>query len=194
MRALITTRRVLGALFTTLFLAVFLVACTDSGPSSSEKESESRAGSYDAQVAAQPAKRMEYSPTRETINFWIDTWDEPGKLSYVYLQSPDGSILGYYILKGLPVSMCAGLTPPYEVIRRGSESQMAVPAPGVDGVFYSGGQCNTYYGQDASGLYVEYTAGLGINVLLFDQPMPPQEVERRGGAHPLGFTSVEDVN
>jgi hypothetical protein len=63
-----------------------------------------------------------------------------------------------------------------------------VPAPGVDGVYYSGGQCNSYYGKDATtGAYVEYTAGLGINVLLFDEPLPRQDVE------PLGPTSVEDV-
>lgn len=35
---------------------------------------------------------MKYSPTRETINKWIETWDKPGKLSYVYLQNANGEV------------------------------------------------------------------------------------------------------
>jgi hypothetical protein len=43
----------------------------------------------------------------------------------------------------------------------------------VDGVYYSGGECNTYYGKDATtGSFIEYTVGLGINVLLYNQPLP----------------------
>lgn len=134
---------------------------------------------------------MDYSPTRETINFWVDTWDEPGKLSYVYLQSATGDLLGYYILKGLPVSYCAALTPTYDLLDvKGDDMGPAlqVPSPGVDGAYYSGGQCSSYYGQDATtGAYVEYTAGLGINVLLYDAPLPRQDVE------PLGPSTVADV-
>lgn len=137
---------------------------------------------------------MAYSPTRETINFWIDTWDEPGKLSFVYLQGANGEFLGYYVLEGLPVSYCAALTPTYETLEPHGDNDgvVSVPAPSMDGVYYVGGdQCNTYYGCDAtSGAYIEYTAGLGINVLLFDEPMPRQE-ERN--IQPLGDATVDNV-
>jgi hypothetical protein len=161
--------------------------------SSQQSESESRSASYNAQVDAQPAERMSYSPTRETINFWISTWDEPGKLSYVYLQNADGTMIGYYVMEGLPVNMCAALTPTYEfenVDAVGGSQDVMVPAPGVDGVYYSGGQCMTYYGKDATtGTYLEYTAGLGINVLLFEEPLP-----RYADTQPLGPTEVSDVD
>src|SRR3546814_18270023 len=63
-----------------------------------------------------------YSPTRETKNFWIDTWmKKPGKKSYVYIQNANGQY-GYYILKGLPVTYCVGLLPP-EVKQRGDLGQ-----------------------------------------------------------------------
>lgn len=167
-------RRLTTAL-TAAFLVAGLAACDDS-TSSSQRESNSRDGSYDALVKRQPAHRMDYSPTRETINGWIDTWDDPNALSYVYLQNSNGDLLGYYVLKGLPVSYCAGLTPPYrweDIPGDGNGTDQTVPAPGVDGVYYSGGQCNTYYGFTAdTGAYVEYTAGLGINVLLYNQPLP----------------------
>lgn len=139
---------------------------------------------------SQPAETMGYSPTIETINRWINTWEEPGKLSYVYLQGANGEILGYYILEGLPVSYCANVSPNFDIASRSNDPDLVVPAPAMDGVYYSGsGSCNTYYGFDAvTGNYIEYTAGLGINVLLFDQPMPNQ-----ANAQPLGYSTVEDV-
>lgn len=175
---------------------LLVAACTEEsgGGSSQDEESDRRQGSYDALVAAQPAGEMSYSPTRETINFWIDTWDEPNKLSFVYLQSADGTLLGYYVLEGLPVSYCAALTPTYDVIERSGNDGRAmvdVPAPAMDGAYYSGGQCDTYYGKDATtGAYVEYTAGLGINVLLYDEPLARQNDD----AQPLGPTALEDVD
>jgi hypothetical protein len=184
--------RTVGTLIAIVTALLLTGASCEAEDSSQRRESQSRQSTYDALVSQQPAERMNYSPSRETINFWIRTWDEPDKLSYVYLQNASGDLLGYYVLKGLPVSYCAGLTPGYEFIDPdggGAAEEVAVPAPGVDGVYYSGAQCNTYFGQDATtGSYIEYTAGLGINVLLYDQPLPRPDVQ------PLGQTSVEDVN
>lgn len=158
-----------------------LTACEEDADSSSRGEAHS------TMQENQPAKTMSYSPTRETINFWVDTWDEPGKLSYVYLQNPDGEMLGYYVLEGLPVSYCAQISPNYSVY--GGNSRVVAPAPANDGAYYGEGNCNTYYGKDATtGAYIEYTAGLGINVLLFDQPLP-----QSNNITAMGPTEVEDV-
>jgi hypothetical protein len=175
---------------TALAALVLAGGCTDS-TSSQDRELHAQQSTYDRLVAGQPAQAMDYSPTRETINFWIDTWDEPGKTAYVYLQSATGELLGYYVLEGLPVSYCASLTPTYtfqDAPGDGSSYNVKVPAPAMDGVYYSGGQCNSYYGKDATtGAYIEYTAGLGINVLLYDAPLPNQNVP------PLGPSSISDV-
>ena len=129
---------------------------------------------------------MGYSPSRDTINFWIDTWGKtPGKLSYVYLLASNGQMIGYYVFRGLPVSYCAALTPTYDLVRRES-TIVSVPAAGVDGVYYSGGQCSAYYGRDAStNSYLEYTVGQGISALIYERPLPRQDVE------PLGFTTIK---
>ena len=102
-----------------IVLATTAGACDDSSDNSSRsKEKTAAASNYDRLVANQPAHQGEYSPTRETKNFWIDTWmKKPGKLSYVYIQNAQGKY-GYYILKGLPVTYCVGLLPP-EVKTRG---------------------------------------------------------------------------
>lgn len=181
-----------AAVVAALFLLV-AAGCSESQPDAQKQETARQQSSYEKLTAGQPAKSMSYSPSRETINFWIETWDKPNKLAYVYLQASNGQLVGYYVFKGLPVSYCASLTPTYRLVDTTGDGDgypdFEVPAPAMDGVYYSGaGSCNTYYGQDATtGEYMEYTVGTGISALLFERPMPRQDVE------PLGFTTVEDV-
>lgn len=172
--------------------ALLLASCEDD-TSPRSQESQRQASSYDQLTTGQPAKTMKYSPTRDTINFWIDTWQEPDKLSYVYLQASNGQLVGYYVFKGLPVSYCASLTPTYrweDIPGDGSNMDTQVPAPAMDGTYYSGqgGLCSTYYGRDATtDSYMEYTVGTGISALIYEQPLPRQDIE------PLGFTKIEDL-
>lgn len=162
-------------------------ACGDNTPAAQKREQQIQQSSYDKLSKAQPAKTMGYSPTRASINFWIETWDEPNKLSYVYLQAANGQLLGYYVFEGLPVNYCASLTPTERVID-GDGWALPAKAPSVDGVFYSGGQCNAYYGKDATtGTYIEYTAGQGISALVYSEPLP------RGDVEPLGFTTIKET-
>jgi len=163
------------------FLAAVLglTACDDNTNTGKGQKADSNTqqANNDRLVAKDPAHTMDVSPTRKTINRWIDTWGkDPNKLSYVYLQNANGDLLGYYVFKGLPVSMCTSISPNYKVVVpevEGTNSgAITVPAPGMDAVYYSGGECNTYYGFDAtSGAYMQYTAGLGINTLIYDQPL-----------------------
>lgn len=176
-------------------LAIVLLgagSCGSDKPEAQAQERERQQSTYDRLTANQPANQAGYSPTRETINFWVETWGQnPGKLSYVYLLASNGQMVGYFIFEGLPVSYCASLTPTYRFERpyHGSgQNGHLVPAPAMDGVYYSGGQCQAYYGKDAvSGSYLEYTIGNGISALVYDQPLPRQDVE------PLGVATVEDV-
>jgi hypothetical protein len=172
-------------------LAVLLTAGSCGPPEAQQRESNRQQASYNRLTAGQPAKAMGYSPTRSTINYWIDTWEQPNKLSYVYLQASNGQLVGYYVFRGLPVSYCASLTPTFRWERPidGGEAQ-TVPAPAMDGVYYSnaGGLCSTYYGRDATtNSYMEYTVGTGISALIYEEPLPRQDVE------PLGFTEIKDV-
>jgi len=176
-----------------LILAFGASACelgnTSEDSGAQKSESKARQSSYEQLVSAQPAKTMKYSPSRETINFWIDTWGTEGKLSFVYLMAGNGQIVGYYVLKGLPVSYCAALTPNYDKVDLdlgADRGEAIVSAPGVDGVYYSGGQCNQYFGIDATtGAYVEWSIGGSLNYLLFSEPIPVE-------AEPLGFTTIDN--
>jgi hypothetical protein len=175
--------RALRLLVVAAVTVIALGGCTET---SSEQERGRTLSGYDRLVARQPSQTMNYSPTRETANFWIKTWGKPGKLSYVYLQSGDGDLLGYYVFKGLPVPYCVSLTPPEQISGSG-DSYAVRKAPAVDGVYYGDGDCSRYFGVDATtGAYVEYTAGLGINVLLYDQPLP-----NNPNVPPLGGTRID---
>lgn len=186
-------RRLTLAIVAGLISALALSACGETAtakPTGQQQENTSRQSNYNQLVKNQPAHSMSYSPTRATKNFWIDTWNKPGKLAYVYLMNGSGNVFGYFITVGLPVSYCTGLVVPYTTIRTdgGEYSQdTVVPAPSIDGTFSSGSNCDEYYGKDAvSGSYVEYSVGMGINALIFDQPMP-----QYGDAAPLGKATVK---
>lgn len=149
---------------------VLMVACDDS----SEAETSERKvqdGNYERLVEMEPAKEVTNAKTRETVNFFTETWNEEGQLAYVYLQNSDGDMIGYYVLDGPPVSMCTALTSP-DKVRGGAEARVVVQAPGIDGVYRSDEDCSRYYGKDAStGSYVEFTVGMGINMLLYTEPL-----------------------
>lgn len=171
--------RITAAALAIIVAVLALSACTSSGQGGKGQTDESnrQQTNYDKLVAEDPAHSMAVSQTRKTINKWIDRWGQnPNKLAYVYLQNANGDLLGYYVFKGLPVSYCTALSPNYKIVvpevQGDNTTALTVPAPSLDGVYYSGGECNTYYGFDAAtDAYVEYTAGLGINVLIYDQPL-----------------------
>lgn len=179
--------RYLTALTLAAIGLLVLTGCTQENDTV-KSERNIRSQGYARLASKQPAHTMSYSPSRDTINFWIDTWGkQPGKLSYVYLIASNGQMIGYYVFRGLPVSYCAALTPTYDVYGS-ADGNLVLPAPGVDGVYYSGGQCSAYYGRDATtNSYLEYTVGQGISALIYERPLPRQDVE------PLGFTTIKQA-
>lgn len=189
-------RRVRAAVAASIVVAGLgaLTACEDDKDNSSRaQENKSRQSNYDRLVANQPSHTVEYSPTRETKNFWIDTWGKkPGKKSYVYIQNANGEY-GYFVFQGLPVTYCVSLLPP-ETKTRGDLGQydgdMLVPGPSMDGTYSSNSNCGTYYGKDAeSGAYVEFTVGANQSYFLYDQPL---DLPQFKNAKPLGPTTIKN--
>lgn len=180
------TARALFASTAVLGLTLGLASCTDS---SQEKEQNAKQKTYDRLVSSQPAKAMEYSPTRDSINEWVETWGKKGKLSYVYIQNGSGEY-GYFVMKGLPVPRCKMLTPT-EKVDSSTNGKVVVQQPGMDGTYSSGSTCNAYYGFDATtGAYLEFTVGMNQSFFLFDQPMSMPEY---ANAKQMGPTSVKDA-
>src|SRR5699024_3042017 len=150
-----------------VMIVTVLGACSSS--ESEKSEVDTRQSNYDKLVEMEPAVEVTNPKTRETVNFFTETWNEEGQLAYVYLQNSEGKMIGYYALDGPPVSMCTALTPPDR--QKYSDSPVR-QAPGIDGVYRSSEDCSRYYGKDASTeSYVEFTVGMGINMLLYTEPL-----------------------
>lgn len=152
-------------------IAIVLVGCEEE-TNSKTSERDVQNSNYDRLVEQEPAKEVTNPKTRETVNFFTETWNEEGQLAYVYLQNSNGDMIGYYALDGPPVSMCTALTPPDEAKYYNNGGTTVTQAPGIDGVYRSDEDCSRYYGKDAStGSYIEFTVGMGINMLLYTEPL-----------------------
>lgn len=167
--------------------ALAFAGCTQDQGNGQEQANKIKQENYDALIAKQLPHKMAYSPSINTINAWIDDWGkEPGKLAYVYLRNMNGDVIGYYIFNGPPITNCAALTPTYKLIKS-DNGNISVPAPGMDGVYYSGGQCGLYYGIDAvSKTTIAFTVDAAQSMTYFGQPLPVD-------APPLGVATLEKV-
>ncbi len=185
-------RNVLKLIVSAIIAVIFISAC-DGQPTPQSEELDRQQQGYTDLTKAQPIEKMKYSPTRNSINKWIKTWDQPGKLSFMYLMTANGDYLGYYVLEGLPVSYCTVGSPPYTWVDRpgdGSNTKHEVEAPAMDGVYYSGFECNRYYGFEAeTGKFLDWVRSDGQIQFVTDSP------EKGINTGPLlgGTTTVEDV-
>lgn len=164
-------KKVLGIL--AMVAVTLVITACDGDSSASQKERETQKNNYSGLVEKEPAKEVTNPITRKTVNFWAETWNKKDQLAYVYLQNSDGDMIGYYVLDGPPIPADTMLTPNYEIKGHG-DSKVSVPAPGMDGVYRpEGSGSDTYYGKDATnGSFVQFSVGMGINMLLYTEPLP----------------------
>lgn len=177
------------------FAAVIMVALgagsCDEKPSPAKTESDAREDAYNQIVKNQPRVDGKYSPAREAINRWKETWMQGPRLAYVYLMASNGQIVGYFILDAPPTSYCTRITRPYDwedIPGDGDSAKVQVPAPADDAVWYTGdGSCDVYYGYEAvTSTYREWAVNGALTHFVTTQPLDIPNVQ------PLGIT-IEEV-
>lgn len=171
--------------------AFALSGCGEPGTDATRSAQKARTEAVENIRANQPVEKMSYSPTLDTINGWVKVWNDPSAVSYVYMKRADGTLDGYYVLKGLPVNYCVSGSPTYDWVDipgDGSGANTQVPAPALDGAYYGGCDASRYYGFDAvTGQYLEYTDGFIMTAQLSNQPLPLDKQP------PAYISSIEDV-
>ena len=171
--------RVSLVIFMSLVVGAFAAACSEDG-TATQNETETRKANQEQLAQNQAAEGMSYSPTRDNLIKWADTWEQQGKLSYVYFFNSTGE-LGYYIFEGLPASYCASLTPPQEMIKGDWDRSVDAgvgTAPALDGAYYSGSGCQQFFGFGAeTGTYFEFTVGGDFNYFLSDSPLESMDMK-----------------
>lgn len=80
--------------------------------------------------------------------------------------------LGFYIADAPPTPYCAFLTPPEQIIDFNGplSEEHSLTAPGLDGVYYSQGDCNNiqYFWDEASGAMVQLK---GFDIFAVNAPL-----------------------
>ena len=97
-------------------------------------------------VKAVPAPKMTDSQERRQLKKYLEYWNNPNRLSYIYLMSRSGTIISYYTIKGKVTYCRSKLTtreqlvksPFYYKYSSGSSSvnlTSAIESPGLDGSY-----------------------------------------------------------
>lgn len=165
----------IGAFVAVLVAGLALTACSDdSTPSASDVAKADRAKQAATVVkCGQPAESLECKNLKEREHRNSD----PNRIGYVYLYNFDGSIKGYFAVKGKVSSTQSQMGPTDDVIYydRGSygNSTSTVEAPGDDGS----------YGPNEEGIFFFLVNGTMVTYsgeyLLSDQPLA-LEVKKLG--------------
>lgn len=98
---------------------------------------------------AVPAPVIDTYVAREAVAKFMERTNEPGQVWYIYKESRStGEILKAYTSSIYPMSVCSFMTPTQEILSSGQGSTRSLTvtdAIGLDGLYYKGGQCPTFF-------------------------------------------------
>ncbi len=119
-----------------------------------------------------PVPNQENFPLREQLVKFTERQDLINHPTYVYILADTGQIVGYYVAKTFPVSICAFLSST-EDVRTSSHGNLILTAPSLDGIYYGGAgsssACNGWFFFDqATDALIEI---IGVNIFVSDQPL-----------------------
>lgn len=119
----------------------------------------------------QPAPMLQYSLERANLIRRLKLWNNPNRVSYIYLLSAMGQVMAFYAIKGKISSVNSHLSDPTQIVgdpqsnNNGSMPSLQVPSPSHDGSYGSNG--NGIFFFTTSGIYVEWNG----TYLLSTQPL-----------------------
>jgi len=172
---------------------LFLFSCVDKRASSTNVDSEERLGweqsdqittiekSYLGKEAVftqknqynlnkvQPPPRVQWSLERDNLIKRLNLWNNPNKISYIYLLSDAGSIIGYFPIKGKVSSVNSKLTTTSQLVYADASyednSSGVVESADIDGSYGTNGDSVFFYLTD--GTYMEWNG----KYFLSDRPV-----------------------
>ena len=164
------------------FLVTAFTSCRESAETN-EKEQLATEENQEQLMESQPPVRLQWSLEREQINKRTNLWNDPNKVSYIYLINY-GKIMAFYTIKGKVSSVNSQITNPEQIARvfkekAGSPGYNAysgvLPSPAEDGSYGSNGDGIFFFTTD--GAYIEWKG----DFMLCDRPyklVAPPDVVR----------------
>jgi hypothetical protein len=117
----------------------------------------------------QAPPRVEWSLERHNLIKRLKRWNNPNKISYIYLMSNAGSIIGYFPIKGKVSSVNSKLTTTSQLLYADSSvsdgAAGVVESADIDGSYGSNGNAVFFYLTD--GTYMEWNG----KYFLSDRPV-----------------------
>lgn len=116
----------------------------------------------------QPPPKLDWSLERENITKRTNLWNNPNKVSYIYLINY-GKVMAFYTIKGKVSSVNSQITNPEQIVYRNAGtnygSAVPLPSPSEDGSYGTNGDAIFFF--TTEGAYVEWAG----DYMLADQPL-----------------------
>lgn len=152
-------------------LLIMSVTACDVQPSSRDVNMRQQEDVMTRATRAVPVPQVSNFLAREAVAKQVRRLDEKGKLFYVYVTSPMGQIMGYYVSNTRPVATCSLLTPPEEQEGNGNGANV-MKTPGLGGTYSPNPSCGGSFFFDAeTDAYIEIS---GLSYFVSDQPLSLQ--------------------
>lgn len=120
---------------------------------------------------SQPQPQLDFSLERDNLIQRVERWNDPNKLSYIYLLGENGNVVGYFPMKGKVSSVNSALSAPEQLVddpntrwKENSQSQI-LSSPQEDGSYGENGDAIFFFLTD--GTYMEWAG----SYLLSDEPI-----------------------
>lgn len=152
---------------------VALVGCgTPVNKSTAVMEQEHTEANQKHLYQEQPPEELDWSLERDNINRRTRLWNDPNKVSYIYLVDY-GKIMAFYPIKGKVSSVNSQITNPGQLASRKIKTQSGsvryidgvLPSPAEDGSYGTNGDAVFFFTTD--GTYVEWAG----TYMLCDKPL-----------------------
>jgi hypothetical protein len=157
--------------FVLSFCFLWLSGCVAEDEMAKTLQSESKVIATRQQKLAetQPVPEIGFSNARDIISRKTVTFNEPNKISYIYLISKAGTILGFYTVKGYVVDLSCYMVPDDQIVddpfdNTGSGG-LVIQSADADGTYGTNGEGKYFFTTD--GTYVEFNC----EYILCDKPL-----------------------
>lgn len=150
-------------IFGILILVSLFMACEEY-ESSTTKNSRSNEAIAQAALQEVAVPTPEYFLERKTVAEWFKNWDQPNKITYLYIFNYSGCI-GYFVIDGKPISNMSYLTPEEQYYMNGAVLQ----TPSLDGTY--GSDVTGIRFKDATGKWYEF-GGTSFSYIYSDTSIP----------------------
>ena len=149
-----------------LLLIVTLTGCSYDDTTSSAVEQQLTEENQAKLLETQPPVKLEWSLERENINRRTSLWNNPDKMSYIYLVSY-GKVMAFHVVKGKVSSVNSQITNPEQAKWKYSSGAAGVslPSPAEDGSYGTNGDGIFFFTPENA--YVEWAG----EYMISDQPL-----------------------